>query len=78
MIRQIPLPPPFTVGESYEDEQSEYKVVSVEGSRMTFERPDGAGGYTVNIALKAAIHRRRMYEQEHPGARKTTDFKRDR
>jgi hypothetical protein len=60
-----PLPPPFIPGETYEDEISGYKVVTVEGTRMTFERPDGSQVHTDNIALKAAIHRRRMSEKQH-------------
>jgi hypothetical protein len=60
-----PSPPPFIPGKTYEDEISEYKVLTVEGTRMTFERLDGSLGHTDNIALKATIHRRRVSEKQH-------------
>jgi hypothetical protein len=63
-----PLPPPFILGGMYEDEISKYKVISLEGSRMTFERLDGTQAYTDNIPLKASIHRRRVREQQRPSA----------
>jgi hypothetical protein len=45
--------PPFIVGATYDDEDGKYKVLSVEGARMTFERQDGSKGQTENIPLKA-------------------------
>jgi len=60
------LPPPFIVGKIYEDEISTYKVLSVDRSRMTFERPDGTKVQTDNIPLKAAIYKRRLTERQHP------------
>lgn len=57
--------PPFIVGEAYEDELGKYKVLSVEGVRMTFER-DGTTQHTDNIPLKARIHRRIVSERLHP------------
>ena len=65
---ETPLPPPFIVGAVYEDEISKYKVVSLEGSCMTFERLDGTRAYTDDIPLKASIHRRRVLEQLRPSA----------
>ncbi len=67
MTEPKPLPPPFIVGEKYEDEISEYTVVSVEGPVMTFRRRDEGALYQSNdISLKAQIHNRRYNEREHP------------
>jgi hypothetical protein len=63
---QTSLPPPFIVGEMYEDEIGKYKVLSVEGTHMTFERLDGTQNHTENIPLKASIHKRRVSERQHP------------
>jgi hypothetical protein len=60
------LPPPFIVGEMYEDEIGKYKVLSVEGTRMTFQRLDGTQNHTENISLKASIHKRRVFERQYP------------
>jgi hypothetical protein len=66
MKKEIPLPPPFIVGEKYEDEIGEYTVVSADGYRMTFRRADGTLQHSDNVALKANIHKRRLSEREHP------------
>lgn len=60
-------PPPFVVGQVYEDEKGEYRVLSVEGTRMTFEYLQGAIEHSDNIELKASIHNRRIRERQHPG-----------
>ena len=66
MTEEKPLPPPFIVGEKYEDEISEYTVVSVEEPVMTFKRTDGAVYESHDIPLKAQIHNRRCKQREHP------------
>jgi hypothetical protein len=66
MTQETPQPPPFNVGESYEDEHGKYKVLSVLGAHMTFERPDGDRGHTDDIPLKARIHNRIRFERDHP------------
>jgi hypothetical protein len=67
MRDETPSPPPFVVGQVYEDEKGEYRVLSVEGTRMTFEYLQGARGHSDNIALKASIHNRRIRERQYPG-----------
>jgi len=52
------LPPPFTVGHSYEDEKGTYTVISVENGRMKIERENGSTQLSHDIKLKAQIHRR--------------------
>ncbi len=64
---ETPAPPPFVVGQVYEDEKGEYRVLSVEGTRITFEYLHGAIKHSDNIALKASIHNRRIRERQHPG-----------
>jgi hypothetical protein len=59
-------PPPFIIGATYADEISEYKILSVEGARMTFERPDGSTKHTNDIPLKATIHNRIAFERQNP------------
>jgi len=63
---ETPAPTPFVVGQVYEDEKEEYRVLSVEGTRITFEYLHGAAGHSDNIALKASIHNRRIRERQHP------------
>jgi hypothetical protein len=66
MTQETPLPDPFSVGKIYEDENGKYKVISVIGARMTFERPDGSRNHSDNIPLKASIHKRILFERDHP------------
>ncbi|MFZ3334209.1 MAG: hypothetical protein WA197_26500 [Candidatus Acidiferrales bacterium] len=66
MAQEKPLSPPFNVGETYEDEISEFSVVSIEGARMTIRRPNGELQHSDNISLKAEIYRRRLRERENP------------
>lgn len=66
MAQDKPLPPPFIVGETYEDEIGEYTVASIEGSRMTIRRNNGELQHSDNISLKAEIYKRRVRERENP------------
>ncbi len=66
MAQEKSLPSPFIVGETYEDEISEYRVVSIEGPRMTIRRPNGELQHSDNISLKAEIYKRRVRERENP------------
>ncbi|MGB2624327.1 MAG: hypothetical protein WA857_04055 [Candidatus Acidiferrum sp.] len=69
MTQESPPPPPFIVGSTYEDERGKYTVLSVEGARMTFERPDGSKNHTADIPLKARIHKRILSERQNPRPR---------
>jgi hypothetical protein len=66
MTEEKPLPPPFILGEKYEDEISEYTVVSIEEPIMTFRRTDGKVYESHNILLKSQIHNRRCKQREYP------------
>lgn len=79
-----PPPPPFVIGATYEDLHSKYKVLSVAGAHMTFERPDGSKGHSDDIPLKARIHNRIQFERDQPrplnyqrssAGRGTTEYK---
>ena len=68
----IGLPPPFVVGETYQDHKGEYTVLSVKGNLLEFERADGSRE-TGDAEIKALIHRNILYPEckRHPlgGAR---------
>ena len=59
------MPPPFIIGETYEDWDGPYKVISFSDSRVTFERPDGSQG-SGTIEGKAMICRNVRLERQHP------------
>lgn len=62
-----PLPPPFLPGEVYEDRVGQYRIISVEGARVIFERDDGTRG-DGDISGKARIYRNMQSEKEGPPA----------
>ncbi|MDQ2777191.1 MAG: hypothetical protein M3Y57_20075 [Acidobacteriota bacterium] len=61
------LPPPFVIGETYVDRESEYVVTAVDGEDIEFVRPDGTNGRN-NARIKATIHRNMITEIRAPRA----------
>jgi hypothetical protein len=64
---ELPLPPPFIVAEAYEDMKGKYRVLSIEGARMTFVYLDSnREGHSDDIPLKASVHKRTLSERDPP------------
>jgi hypothetical protein len=63
MTQQIP--PPFIIGETYEDWDGPYKVISFSESSVEFERPDRSQG-SGTIEGKAMIYRNVLLKRKHP------------
>jgi len=59
------MPSPFKIGEMYEDWDGTYKVVSLDGDRVTFVRPDGTQD-SGTIEGKFRIYQNVLLKRKHP------------